>query len=57
MYFEDYEVGMVFDQIEPISFREEELIEAGKKFDPRLIHIDKKAAEKSHFGQIIGPGS
>lgn len=30
MYFEDYEVGMVFDQIEPISFSEEELIEAGK---------------------------
>ena len=57
MYFDDYEVGMVFDQIEPISFSEEELIEAGKKFDPRLIHIDKKAAEESRFGQIIGPGS
>ena len=48
---------MVFDQMEPISFSEEELIEAGKKFDPRPIHIDKKAAEKSHFSQIIGPGS
>ena len=58
MYFEDYEVGMVFDkEIEPISFTEEEIIEYAKKFDPRPIHIDKKAAEKSRFGKIIASGS
>ena len=58
MYFEDYKVGMVFDkEIEPIKFTEEEIIEYGKKFDPRDFHIDKKAAEKSMFARIIAPGS
>ena len=58
MYFEDYEVGMVFDEeIEPISFTEEEIIEYGKKYDPRPIHIDREAAGKSRFGKIIAPGS
>ncbi len=57
MYFDEYEVGMVFDDIEPISFTEEEIIEAGKRYDPRPIHVDKKAAEKSRFGRIIASGS
>ena len=58
MYFEDYEVGMVFDdEIESISFTEEEIIEAAKIFDPRPIHIDKEAAKASQFGKIIGSGS
>lgn len=58
MYFEDYEIGMVFDnEIESISFTEEEIIEAAKIFDPRPIHIDKEAAKASKFGQIIASGS
>ncbi len=58
MYFEDYKVGQVFDdEIEDISFREEEIIEYAKKFDPRPIHIDKKAAAESRFGRIIASGS
>lgn len=57
MYFEEYEVGMVFKDIEPISFTEEELISYGQKFDPRDIHTDKIEASKSPFGQIISPGS
>ena len=58
MYFEDYKVGQVFDEeIESVSFTEEEIIEYAKKFDPRPIHIDKKAAEKSRFGRIIASGS
>lgn len=58
MYFEDYEVGMVFDkEIEPIKFSEEELIYFGKKYDPRDIHTDKDKAKASRFGQIISPGS
>ena len=41
MYFEDYKVGQVFDEeIESVSFTEEEIIEYAKKFDPRPIHID-----------------
>ena len=58
MYFEDYEVGMVFDEeIESISFTEEEIIENGKRFDPRPIHIDKEFAEKSRFERVIASGS
>lgn len=57
MYFEDYEIGTIYKDIEPISFTEEELIYYGEKYDPRLIHTDKKAAEKTSFGQIIAPGS
>ena len=58
MYFEDYKVGQVFDdEIEDIFFTEEEIIEYGKKFDPRPIHIDKKAAAESRFGRIIASGS
>ena len=58
MYFEDYKVGQVFDdEIEDISFTEEEIIEYAKKFDPRPIHIDKKAAAESRFGRIIASGS
>lgn len=58
MYFEDYKVGMIFDEeIEPISFTEEEIIEYGKKYDPRPIHIDREIAAKSRFGRIIAPGS
>lgn len=57
MYFEDYEVGTIYKDIEPISFTEEELIYYGEKYDPRPIHTDKKAARKSTFGRIIAPGS
>lgn len=58
MYFDEFEEGMTFDkEIEPISFTEEEIIEAAKIYDPRPIHIDKQAAKESRFGQIIASGS
>ena len=57
MYFEDYEIGRVYKDIEPVSFTEEELIWAGKNYDPRDIHIDRQAAKQSSFGEIISPGS
>ena len=58
MYFEDFEVGMVFDEeIEDYTFTEEEIIESGRKYDPRPIHIDKEAANKSRFKGLIASGS
>ena len=57
MYFEDYEVGKIYKDIEPIEFTEEELIYYGEKYDPRPIHTDREAAKASSFGQIISPGS
>lgn len=42
MFFEDYEIGQVFDEeIEDVIFTEEEIIEVSKKYDPRDIHVDK----------------
>ena len=57
MYFEDYDVGKIYKDIDPIEFSEEELIHYGEKYDPRPIHTDREAAKASSFGQIISPGS
>ena len=58
MFFEDYEIGQVFDEeIEDVIFTEEEIVEVSKKYDPRDIHVDKKLASKSRFGEIIAPGA
>ena len=58
MFFEDYEIGQVFDEeIEDVIFSEEEIIEASEKYDPRDIHVDKKAARESRFGELIAPGA
>lgn len=58
MFFEDYEIGQVFDEeIEDVVFSEEEIIEASEKYDPRDIHVDKEAARKSRFCELIAPGA
>lgn len=58
MFFEDYEIGQVFDEeIEDVIFSEEEIIEVSKKYDPRDIHVDMKAARESRFGELIAPGA
>lgn len=58
MFFEDYEIGQVFDEeIEDVIFSEEEIIEASEKYDPRDIHVDKEAAKESRFGELIAPGA
>ncbi len=58
MFFEDYELGQVFDEeIEDVIFSEEEIIEVSKKYDPRDIHVDMKAARESRFGELIAPGA
>lgn len=57
MYFEDYEVGQIFDrEIESAILTEEEIIENASKYDPRDIHCDKNLAEKSRFKGIISSG-
>ncbi|MDD7306061.1 MAG: dehydratase [Peptoniphilaceae bacterium] len=53
MYFEDYYVGQVFDDIEPMVYTKEELIRAGKNWDPRDIHIYEK---NPYYDTIISPG-
>ncbi|MDD7462906.1 MAG: dehydratase [Anaerococcus sp.] len=53
MYFEDYYVGQVFEDIEPMVYTKEELIHAGKSWDPRDIHIYE---DNQYFDTIISPG-
>lgn len=54
MYFEDYEVGQVFDNIESAIFTKEEIINAGKNWDKRDIHIYE---DNPYFDGVISPGS
>lgn len=55
MYYEKYEIGQVFD-LPPVKLSEEDIIEFGKKYDPRPIHVNKEDAEVSMFGGIIASG-
>lgn len=55
MYYEEYEVGKVYD-LEPIKFTKEEIISFAEEWDPRWFHIDEEEAKKSVFGGIIASG-
>jgi len=52
-YQEDYRVGNVIDSVEPYSVTEEEIIEVGRRWDPRPFHIDPRAAAQLPFGGVI----
>ena len=52
-YQEDYSVGEIIESIEPYRVTEEEIIEVGRRWDPRPFHIDPRAAAKLHFGGVI----
>lgn len=54
MFFEDYKVGQIFDDIESVVFTKEEIIEAGENWDPRQIHINEN---NPYFDTVISPGS
>lgn len=40
----------------PLVVTEEEIIEFGRRFDPRPFHIDPVAATQSVFGGLVAPG-
>ena len=52
-YQEDYRVGNVIDSVEPYSVTEEEIIEVGRRWDPRPYHTDPAAAAGSIFGSVV----
>jgi acyl dehydratase len=54
-YFEDFEVGQVFE-LGSKTLSEEEIIEFAKKYDPQPFHIDKEKAKKSFFGRLVASG-
>lgn len=53
MYFEDFKIGQIFDDLERVTFTKEELIYAGKNWDSRDIHIYE---DNDYFETVISPG-
>ena len=52
-YFEDIKVGQVYISPERYTLTEENILEIGKQWDPIPIHMDKKAAKNSVFGDLV----
>jgi len=55
MYWEDVEIG-TRRALGSYTFTEEEIVRFARKYDPQPFHIDRQAAERSHFGGIIASG-
>jgi acyl dehydratase len=54
-YFDDFKVG---DSITgaPGALSESEIMEFARRYDPQPFHVDKEAARKSIFGELIASG-
>ena len=52
-YQEDYRVGEIIESHEPYRVTEEEIIEVGRRWDPRPYHTDPAAAAGSIFGSVV----
>jgi acyl dehydratase len=55
-WFEDYRLGDTFAG-EPTAFTEDDIISFARRYDPQPFHIDRAAAEASHFGGIVASGT
>jgi acyl dehydratase len=55
LYFEDYLPGWSSSG-GAYEVTQDEVIEFGRRFDPRPFHVDAAAAEASHFGGLVAPG-
>jgi len=54
-YFEDLCPGFAASS-GPCRVTEAEILEFGKRFDPRPFHVDAEAAKQSVFGGLVAPG-
>ncbi|MGH7827346.1 MAG: MaoC family dehydratase [Candidatus Binatia bacterium] len=54
-YFEDYVAGSVHE-FGTINVEEQEVLDFGKRFVPLPYHIDREAARKSIYGDLIASG-
>jgi acyl dehydratase len=52
-YLKDYWTGKIHASHEPYRVTEEEIIEVGRRWDPRPFHIDPVAAAQLPFGGVI----
>ena len=55
-WFEDYRIGDEFAGL-PVEITEDEIISFAQRYDPQLFHIDRVAAEATHFGGLIASGT
>jgi len=55
LYFEDIEVGATA-RVGEYEVTEAEILEFGRRFDPRPFHTDARAAEASEFGALVASG-
>lgn len=53
--FEDIEVGST-NSVGEYAVTEEEILEFGRRFDPRPFHSDPEAAKTSAFGGLVASG-
>ena len=52
-YLDDYWIGKNMPSLEPYRVTEEEIIEVGRRWDPRPYHTDPAAAAGSIFGSVV----
>ena len=55
LHFEDYAVGYRASS-GPYQVTEAEILEFGRRFDPRPFHVDPEAARQSVFGGLVASG-
>ncbi|MCQ4334976.1 MaoC family dehydratase [Natronomonas sp. F2-12] len=55
-YFEDFEVGDVYEPDGRYEVTEAEVLEFAERYDPQPFHLDKEAAEESIFGSLAASG-
>lgn len=55
-YFEDLEVGDVYEPDGRYEVTKAEIIEFAEQYDPQQFHLDEEAAEESIFGSLAASG-
>jgi len=54
-YFEDFVPGDVY-VTDPVEVTEEEVLEFARRYDPQPFHLDREAAERGPFGELVASG-
>ncbi len=55
-WFEDYRIADEFAGL-PVEFTEDEIVSFAQRYDPQPFHIDRVAAEATHFGGLVASGT
>ncbi len=54
-FYEDFAVGDTY-RSDAVTMTESDIIDFALRYDPQPFHVDKPAAERSHFGGLIASG-